>query len=210
LTKKTATISGLTFTAFLFAVFYISERLNAKKANEMFEEGHREKINQISVPNLQDALKELTHTERVVIGVKNPDNLYHLEEFLKNLKNEDTDIIVLYAKPTQNTIFGKNSLKSAVDDNEIFSNVILTAEKYGHDILPVLAESNDPYYALSQTADAADAKTIILGVSGSFGANDQMERMVMAWGAVKDKKLQHPVMVKILWEGREVAFKFHH
>jgi len=36
-----------------------------------------------------------------------------------------------------------------------------------------------------------------------------MERMVMAWAVVKDgKKLEHPVTVDILWEGREVNFKF--
>ncbi|ACC98656.1 Putative amino acid transporter [Elusimicrobium minutum Pei191] len=210
LTKRTATISGLTFTAILYTVFYISERLNAKKANIMFEEGHREEINTSTVSTLNEALEDLEHQDRVVIGVKNPDNLYHLEEFLKTVEGDSTDIIVLYAKPSKDTIFGKGSLKAApMDDKEIFSNVILIAEKYGHGIIPLMVESNDPYYAISQVAHTADADNIILGVSGSHGANDQMERMVMAWGAVHDKKLDHPVIVKILWEGREVTFKFN-
>ncbi|MGB2579732.1 amino acid transporter [Elusimicrobium simillimum] len=211
ITKRTATVAGLSFTALLFTVFYISERLNAKKANIMFEEGHREELNTSTVATLSDALEDLEHDNRVVIGVKDPDNLYHLEDFLKELTSDDTDIIVLYAKPSKGTMFGKNSLKSAciVDVKEIFSNVILVAEKYGHTIIPILVESNDPYYALSQVAHVADASRVIMGVSGSHGANDQMERMVMAWGAVKDHPLTHPVTVQIVWEGREVNYKFN-
>ncbi|MCL2887928.1 MAG: amino acid permease [Elusimicrobia bacterium] len=210
ITKKVATISGLAFTAFLFSVFYISERFNAKKANIMFEEGHREEINTTTMSTLGEAMRaELTHKNRVVIGVKDPENMYHLEQFLKNMKDDSFDIIVLYARPSPDTMFGKGSLKAApLDDKKIFSNVILIAEQYGHAVIPLMVESNDPYYALSQVATEANADKIILGVSGTYGAQDQLERMAMAWGAVKDKKLDHPVTVDILWEGREVNFKF--
>jgi len=209
ITKKVATISGIAFTVFLYTVFYISERLNAKRANLMFEEGHREELNATPVATLAQAVSGLTHEKRVVIGVKDPDNLYHLEEFLKNVNDENHDILVVYAKPSPDTMFGKISLTAPKDETEIFSNVILIAEKYGPPITPLIVESNDPYYAISQVAKAADADRIILGVSGTYGAQDQMERMVMAWGVVKDeKKLEHPVNVEILWEGREVNFKF--
>ncbi|WP_424244189.1 amino acid transporter [Elusimicrobium posterum] len=208
ITKKTATISGLSFTAIFFLFFHISERFNAKKANIMFEEGHREKLNTTTVATLEEALAELENEKRVLIGVKDPDNLYHLENFLQQVTSDDIDIIVLYAKPTQGAIFGGNALKAPIDENEIFSNVILIAEKYGHTIIPLMVESNDPYYALSQVAHAADADRIIMGVSGSYGANEQLERTVMAWGAVKNQNLDHPVMVQIVWEGREVSYKF--
>ncbi|WP_428898090.1 Amino acid transporter [Parelusimicrobium proximum] len=211
LTKSTATISGLTFTAFLYLVFSYSERLNAAKANEMFEEGHREKLNTSNVATIDAALSKLSKEHRVVIGVKDPDNLYHLDEFLKDVDNEATDIILVYVKPPLEDVrFGPIALKAQNQDEttELFSKIILIAEKYGKTTYPVIVESNDPYYALSQVARAADADEILLGLSGTHGANDQMERMVMAWSNIEGK-LSHPVNLKIVWEGREVNFKFN-
>jgi hypothetical protein len=58
-------------------------------------------------------------------------------------------------------------------------------------------------------AQAAKAQEIIMGVSGSYGANDQLERLVMAWGALQHgKETALPITARILWEGREVSYKF--
>lgn len=209
LTKKVATVFGLSFTAFLYMVFLVSERLNAKRANVMFEEGHRENINTITVDTLGAALKKLKKPHKLLVAVKDPENLYHLEEALKNTDAETTDVIVLYSRPAKNTRFGQGSLKAPTDATELFSAVILVTEKYGTPILPLMVESNDHFYAITQVARASGAEEIIMGVSGSHGANHQLERMVMAWGALKkETPLLHPVVVKIIWEGREVSYKF--
>jgi amino acid transporter len=207
-TKKVATISGLSFAAVVFLGFHISQRLNAKKANDMFEEGHREKINKTNFDTIQDALGGLVGKGRVLVAVRDADNLYHLDSVLKNLKDDDTDVIVMYAKPVDNWRVGKTAGAKSVDENELFSNVILLAEKYGHHVYPVMVNSNEPFYAISQVSLAAKAGEIVMGVSGSFGANDQMERLVMAWGALSGGKTDMPMTAKILWEGREVSFKF--
>ncbi|MDR0646103.1 MAG: APC family permease [Elusimicrobiota bacterium] len=208
ITKKTATISGLSFAAVLFIIFHISQRLNAKKANDIFEEGHREKLNRTNVDNLAAALSGLTGESRVLIAVRNPDNLYHFETVLKNLSDERTDVIVMYAKPIDNWSVGKTAGVKAIDDSELFSNVILIAENYGHHVYPIMVNSNDPFYAISQVAMEAKAKEIVMGVSASYGANDQLERIVMAWNVLQNGKEQNPIVAKILWEGREVSYKF--
>ncbi len=207
ITKKTATIAGLSFGILLFIVFHISAKLNAKKANDIFEEGHREKINKTLTENIDDALKQLEYQKRILIPVKNPDNLYHLRETLKNLDNDETDIIVLYAKPLDNWRIGKTEGAHMVDEGELFTNVILAAEDYGHTITPIMVSSNEPFYAITQVAQAAKVQEIIMGVSGTHGANEQMERLVMAW-AVTHKENAQPITAKIVWEGREVAYKF--
>jgi amino acid transporter len=211
ITKKIATISGLSFAAALFIFFHISGKLNAKKANDIFEEGHREKLNRANVPDLKTALSGLEGKNRILVAVRNPDNLYHLDAVLKNLGGDDTDVIVMYAKPVDNWRVGKTEGIKNVDDNKLFSNVILAAEKYGHSICPLMVSSNEPFYAISQVAMEAQAGEIIMGVSGSHGANEQLERLVMAWGALHDGKeadAQRPITAKILWEGREVSYKF--
>ncbi|MDR1123914.1 MAG: APC family permease [Elusimicrobiota bacterium] len=211
ITKKVATISGLSFAAALFIFFHISGKLNAKKANDIFEEGHREKLNRDNVPDLKTALADLEGKNRILVAVRSPDNLYHLDAVLQNLSDDDTDVIVMYAKPVDNWRVGKTQGVKNVDDDKLFSNVILAAERYGHRVCPLMVSSNEPFYAISQVTMEAQAGEIIMGVSGSHGANEQLERLVMAWGALHDGKeagAQRPITAKILWEGREVSYKF--
>ncbi len=68
-----------------------------------------------------------------------------------------------------------------------------------------MVNSNDFFTAAAQTAYAAKAQKIIMGVSGTYGANEQMEYMVMAWAALPEK---YKITAEILWPGREVSFKF--
>lgn len=207
-TKQIATVAGLGFTAFLFAVFSLSERLNAKKANTMFEEGYRERINAETVDDLKEAFSELDRPHRVLVAVKNPENLYHLEEVLSKVNADETDVIVLYCKPVENVLYRQDMRSAAVDEHEVFTEVIFLAEKYGLSVTPVLVHSNDAFYAIAQAAAVADAQEVVMGVSGRHGANPQLERAVMTWGAVKDHDLSHPVTLRILWEGREVSYRF--
>ncbi len=207
-TKSIATVAGISFTIFLYAVFTLSERLNAKKANTMFEEGYRERVNAETSLDLKDALEDLSQPNRVLVAVKTPEHLYHLEETLRTVNPDDTDVIVLYSKPVENLLYRQDMRSAAVDEHELFTQVIFLAEKYGLPITPVMVQSNDAFYAIAQVAAVADAKEIIMGVSGLHGAQTQMERIVMAWGAVKERELNHPVKVRIIWEGREISYRF--
>lgn len=209
ITKKTATIAGISFAVFIFILFHLSEKFNAKKANVIFEEGHREKLNKTNTESLDKALQELENEKRLLVAVKDPDNLYHLEQVLQDLNSDDTDVIILYAKPIDNWSVGKTMSSKKTDDNELFTNVILLAEKYGHPVFPMIINSNEASYAISQVAQAAKVQQIIMGVSGSYGANDQLERLVMAWGALQQSNQSSlPITARILWEGREVSYKF--
>ena len=211
LTKKVATIAGFSFAALFFLIFHISQRLNAKKANDIFEEGHREKLNQTEVENLSKAMEDIISEKRILVPVKTPENLYHLEEVLKKVSDDDTEIIILYAKPLDTWSVGKVRQANSVDEQELFTKVILLAEKYGLTVHPLLVKCNDYSYAVAQVALAARVKEIVMGVSGTFGANDQLERLVMAWGAVQQSQAPNEkisMIAKIIWEGREVSYKF--
>lgn len=205
LTKKIATISGVSFGLILFLIFHISGRLNAKKANIMFEEGPREKLNEKQVPDLSAALTNLPYKENVIVTVKNADNLYHFEKVLTDYKDREMNIIVLYVRPLDNWNAGKDRAVVSVDYKELFTQVILKAENFGRQVHPIMLNSNDFFAAAAQTAFAAKAQKIVMGVSGTYGANEQMEYMVMAWATLPDK---YPITAEILWPGREVSFKF--
>lgn len=205
LTKKVATISGVSFGLILFTIFYISSRLNAKKANIMFEEGPREKLNETQVPELSAALANLPYKENILVTVKDANKLYHLEKVLTDLKDTEVNIIVLYARPLDNWNAGKDREAVSIDYKELFTQVILKAENFGRQVHPIMVNSNDFFAAAAQTAYTAKAQKIVMGVSGTYGANEQMEYMVMAWAALPQK---YPITAEILWPGREVSFKF--
>ncbi len=209
MTKQISTVSGICFTVFLFTVFKISERLNARKANAMFEEGYRERMNTAAASDLQAVVKEIDKPNRILVAVKDPDNLYHLEDVLSTVNAEDTEVIVLYAKPVENILLRQDMRSNAADENELFTHVIFLAEKYGLPVVPVMVQSNDAFYAMAQVAAAVDAKEIVMGVSGRHGSNAQMERVVMAFSALKEAELKHPVTARIVWEGREVSYRFN-
>lgn len=94
------------------------------------------------------------------------------------------------------------------EERHLFSMVISRAEKFGQTVIPLLVFTNDPYYAIAQTAQSAGVGQIILGVSGRVGAEVQLERLVMAWGALKESPDPgKPVMARVIWEGRELSFQ---
>ena len=155
-----------------------------------------------------EAFADLDRPHRILVAVKDPENLYHLEEVLSKADADETDVIVLYCKPVENVLYRQDMRSAAMDEQEVFTAVIFMAEKYGLPVTPVLVHSNDAYYAIAQAAAVADAEEVVMGVSGRHGANPQIERAVMTWGAVKDHEIKHPVTLRILWEGREVSYRF--
>jgi hypothetical protein len=46
-----------------------------------------------------------------------------------------------------------------------------------------------------------------MGVSGSTGAEVQLERLAMAWGMLEKTGTARPVTAKVVWEGRQLSYK---
>ncbi|HBB67483.1 MAG TPA: hypothetical protein DCZ93_09340, partial [Elusimicrobia bacterium] len=81
------------------------------------------------------------------------------------------------------------------------------AEKYGKTVKPMLVFSNDPFYSIVQVAQAAGVDEIVMGVSGSTGAEVQLESLAMSWGMLKKAGVSRPVTAKVVWEGRQLSYK---
>ncbi|MDD2773687.1 MAG: amino acid permease [Elusimicrobiales bacterium] len=209
-TKKVATLSGLLFTAVFYAIFYYSEKRNEKI--EGFEHGaaetHEERINIRQALSIEQALTEVSKPKRILVAVRNPENMHHFHKILESADADDTDILVLTSKVAKGLQFGAEAAAPGPEETELFTRVILTAEKYGQSVIPLFVLSNDPFYAIAQVAYAAKADQIVMGVSGAHGADSQLERLVMAWGAVKgDAASEKPVLARVIWEGRELSFE---
>ncbi len=207
LTKKVATIGGVLFTMTFFTIFHISEKMNEKKAQlYMPDEDADEKMNLRREADISKVIPELTKARRILVPVRNPNNLVHLAMVLETVEDEDTDIIVLSAKIAKGIQVGDEAMSE--EDKEVFSAVVLLAEKYGKTVKPVLVFSNDPFYSMAQVAQAAGADEIVMGVSGAIGAEVQLERLAMAWGMLKKADAPaKPVLAKVVWEGRQMTYQ---
>ncbi len=205
LTKKVATVGGLIFTAVFYTIFYISEKLNEDKAR-LYAPGtdNEEKMNLRRAVDIASIIPELTRARRILVPVRNPNNLVHLASVLETVADEDTDIIVLSAKIAKGIQSGGETMSD--EDKEIFSAVVLLAEKYGKTVKPIFVFSNDPFYSMAQVAQAAGCDEVVMGVSGSTGAEVQLERLAMAWGMLRKNDVpSKPVLARVIWEGRQMT-----
>ncbi len=200
LTKTAATVSGVAFTAFFFALFVISERRN-KRARRDGE--HREKFNLRSANDLSIIREEIERPNRVLVAVRDPGNLYHLNRALETHDSETTDLVVFTSRIRKGLGLVDETVSMDRDEEKLFTRVIEAAEKHGKTVTPMLVVSNDPFYAITQAAQAVGATEVIFGVSAKLTIDAQLERLAMTWGSLQtDKK---PVRFRILGPGVEHA-----
>ncbi|MBI4655264.1 MAG: APC family permease [Elusimicrobia bacterium] len=208
ITKKTATISGIVFTTAFFIVFQISEKLNEKKARIYAEaEKPDEKLNLREESDINTLVPELAKPNKILVPVRNPNNLVHLKQVLETADDATTDILVLCAKIARGIQLDREKGEITMEDRDLFTAVVLMAEKYGKTVKPLLVFSNDPFHSIAQVAQTANVDEIVLGVSGTMGAEIQLERLAMAWGMLKTggKDFSKPVVAKVVWEGRQMT-----
>ena len=200
LTKRIATVSGIAFTIFFFILFVISEKLNLRAHAK---EEHREKFNMRSAADLAMVRDEIEHPNRVLVAVRDPGNLYHLNKALDTHDAETTDLVVFTSRIRKGLALIEETVTMDADEEKLFTKVIEAAEKHGKTVTPMLVVSNEPFYAISQAAQAVGATEVIFGVSAKISTDAQLERLAMTWGSLQtDKK---PVRFRILGPGVEHA-----
>lgn len=209
MTKRVATVSGIAFTIVFFAIFQISEIMNRKKTQFYApDDDMQEKLNLRRESDIATILPELNKPKKILVPVRNPNNLLHLKSVLETADDETTDIIVMAAKISKGMELEGETGEILPEDKDLFSDVVLLAEKYGKTVKPLLVFSNDPFYSMAQVAQAAGVDEIVMGVSGSTGAEIQLERLAMAWGMLKKADAPaKPVLAKVVWEGRQMTYQ---
>lgn len=194
-TKKVATVAGLTFTAFFFALFTVSERLNRRAAAHAGE-GHQDKFNLRQADDLKILREEIDKPNRVLVAVRDPGNLYHLNKILETLDSETTDLVVFTSRIRTGLGLVDETVKMDDEETNLFTRVLSAAEKHGKTVTPMLVVSNEPFYAITQAAQAVGASEVVFGVSAKLSTDAQLERLAMTWGSLQqDKK---PVRFRII------------
>lgn len=210
-TKQVATIYGSIFTAVFFTVFTISEQINKRKQGHVVpkaiegltEHGHVDPVNMTRVDALTPEACGVSKPNRFVVAVRDPGNLVHLKRVLKELHpHDDVDAIVMTTKVAKSYQLEGDISKPTEDEEVLFTQIIAVAEKAGHSVIPLLVPSNDPFHAMAQTVYDLGANELIVGKSGKFSPEIQMEHIAIAWGKVRPSS-GAPLRIRIIWDTSE-------
>ncbi len=204
LTKQVATIWGAVVTLVFFIIFVVSERVNARKLHKqgiLHHQGHVDRVNLNQVELLTPDACRFTKSKRVIVAVRGPKNLVHLQKKLEEIDPEETDVVVLTSKVGKGYELEGNMTESLPGEEELFTRVISIAEKVGRSVTLLSVPTNDPYYVMARVAYDLKAQELVVGKSEKFSPEIQAEEIAMAWGAVNDA--DRHLRIRIIWEGAE-------
>ncbi len=208
LTKKVATISGAIFTLVFFMIFIVSERINEgkrKKQGIREHNGHIDRVNLNRVDLLTPEACRCVKPKRIVVAVRGPKNLVHLQKALEEMDPDDTEVIALTSKVAKGYQLEGDLSKPGPEEEELFTQVIAIAEKVGRTVTLLSVPTNDPYYVMARAAYDLKAQELVLGKSEKFSPEVQLEEIALAWGSVTPpNEPERSLRVRIIGDGTEL------
>lgn len=212
LTKPIATVSGLIFTACFFTIFTLSELYNKKKimkeahiSRHEFEITQHDTLEYFNLDKESDINPQTIgseHNDRIVVSVRDPNNLVHLTKIIHETDTEKTDIIVFIGRVFSDKVnmLVDENLKD--DERKLFTNVVNVAEKIGKPVIPLIVPTNNAFFSIVSVAYALKAHEIILGLSGRYKPDVQLEQLALLWGTVQSDENQK-IVIRIITENQE-------
>ena len=117
LTKKVATISGVSFTIIFFALFSISKRINLRKKAGVVQEHGQEDFRLAENDDVSEQEMQV-RPANVIISVRNPDHLDHVRKVLEKTDTRKVDIVAL----SIHLVTGAASGERTIEAEQMFSN----------------------------------------------------------------------------------------
>jgi amino acid transporter/nucleotide-binding universal stress UspA family protein len=182
LTKKVATISGATFTIVFFIVFELSERYNNRR-----RAGAKVEVEKFRVDARPDLSAESAKVRpgNILVAVRNPHRLQHLERILKKTDMRRQDIVVLSVRGVNPAGSGEHPLTTdqifSDDETTVFTKVVSIAEKAGKHVELMVVPGGDPYEAVVQTAARLQSSRIVMGLSPKLTPAEQGAQVGRYW-----------------------------
>ncbi len=181
-TKQIATIYGVSFTIILYTLFLISERVNAKKST--VERHDLEKFNLDHRPDMEGESGLKARPGCIVVAVRDPKRLWHLQKVLEKTNLRRNDIVVLTIRQIS-TAADEHDLHQdqifATQEQELFSHVVTLAEKQGKTVELLVVPAVNPFEAMVQTATTLKASKLVAGVSARMASEELAHRIGRAW-----------------------------
>ncbi len=182
LTKKVATISGVSFTIAFFIVFELSDIYNRKR-----RAGHSEELEKFRLETPRDLSASAVSIRpgNVLVAVRNPNRLQHLERILRKTDMRKMDIVVLSIRTVTQAASGEHPLDAeqifSDDETTVFTRVVSLAEKAVKQVELIVVPGSDPFEAVVQTAAGLQSSRIVMGLSPKLTPSEQGAQVGRYW-----------------------------
>ncbi|MCX7833286.1 MAG: hypothetical protein N2490_03665, partial [Ignavibacteria bacterium] len=140
--------------------------------------------------------------DRVLVAVKDPNNLNHLQKVLNETDTEKTDVIVMIGRvfTDKYTTFVDRDLQE--DERELFSNVVDVSEKIGKPVITVIIPTNNAFYSIMNTAKLLGVREVVIGLSAKYKPDVQLQQLALLWGTIQSDETKH-IKIRIITQDRE-------
>ena len=145
----------------------------------------------------------LSKPYRKLVAIRSSQNLYMLEKTILETDPETTDVIVMTAKMMLPGNMAINQGDFDYYDRELMTAVVNRAETIGKEVKALIMPTNNPLFAVINTAKMLGAQELILGASNKFTADEQLEQLAFYWMNVDEGKMT-PLTIRILSRQRDV------
>ena len=143
----------------------------------------------------------LTKPYRKLVAIRSPYNLGMLERCLAETDPETTEVVVMTASVLPQ---GSADLTPTIteQDRQLLTAVVNLAEHAGKPVKPVIVPTNEPFFALAQTAKTIGAQELIMGPSNKYRPEDQLDQVALYWLNVCGAKPE-PLSIRVLGKDRD-------
>jgi amino acid transporter len=180
-TKKIATQWGLTFTITIFVIFVVSEHYNRKRRTHS---GELEKF-RLDAQGMLSQQSIKVRPGNVLVAVRNPYELKHLDKVLERINIRRLDVVVLTVKRT--TRQGSGGFDLAPDQiftdriAQLFTKVVTVAEKAGKHIELLVVPGRDYNRVIVEVAQRLQSHLVVMGLSAKMTPSEQAKAFGDAW-----------------------------
>ena len=206
LTKKVATISGISFTIAFFILFELSEITNRKRKASHEHETEKFRLETRDDVSCEDVR---VRPNNVLVAVRNPNRLQHLQRILEKTDTRKMDIVVLSVRQVTPAASGEHSLETGQifsdDETSVFTRVVALAEKAGKHVDLMVVPGSDPYETIVQTAARLKSSRIVMGLSPKLSTSEQGAQVGRYWEQLPEPR--PPMSLEIVMENqKDVVF----
>lgn len=205
-TKEIATYFGVGFTLFLFIVFTISVRINAKSRR-----GTKQELEQFNLDIRSEISVNMNGLHArpgcILVAVRNYNRMTHLNNVLLKTNMRRHDIVVMTVRSVSTGAgeydLGENQLFTD-EEGELFTRVVAVAEKEGKTVDLLVVPAVDPFDAMVQTATKLEASRLVTGVSARMDSEELARRIGQAWERLPEPR--HAFSLEIITPERPSTF----